>query len=118
MSPHPRSLELSGSHRSLGRTLEPGSWGGSRAKRRKLGHGESRACWDLMVVGQLRQGECELPVPQLPHFHFRCTAFLAVLGDGAGLLPLVLGGALSVQGIWVEGWEELALSWRESWGPV
>lgn len=63
-----------------------------------------------MVAGQLQQGQCELTTCWLLHFHFRCSRFLAVLGDWAGLLPLVLGGALTVWGIWADEREEPVLS--------
>lgn len=84
-------LGLSGSQHSLGRTLGAGQLGGGRAGSRKL-------CWESLMemveVGQLQQGQGE---PWLPHFHFCCSRFPAVPGDGSELLPLAQGGAQAAQ---------------------
>ena len=68
---------------------DSGGWqlGGGRAESRKLGR---ESLLEMAEVGQLPQGQGE---PWLPHFHFCCSRFPAVLGDGSELLPLAQGGA-------------------------
>ena len=62
---------------------------------------------ELAEAGWLQQGHCDLWLTQ---FHFCCCRFLAVLGDGARLLPLAWGGARAAQDSCRGGHREPGLS--------